>query len=301
LPTPGFHHLHLNAADPDAAILFYTTSFPNTSKSAVAGLPALKTGHVFLLFNKMSKAPSNEQSAFWHFGWTVTNASDYWTRYRTSGAPLMPLYTDEGDSVTFGNEWWPGTLTKSEIPGARARGVRAQSGGYGFLRGPDGVIIEFAGDQPAERFNHVHMYQEHVFCAEMWYEQHLRAPVSAFAIARRPKGGRPSEADCQVPRGEPSWLSLEPQGTIRRPAGGVTFGDVELNWYQRQGAQPLVTSMGQAVDHVGLSVQDLHLWLTTLRGEGVRILREPYRFGAGRAFMIEGPSREAIEILETTQ
>ena len=28
LATPGFHHLHLNAIDPDAAIDFYTRQFP---------------------------------------------------------------------------------------------------------------------------------------------------------------------------------------------------------------------------------------------------------------------------------
>ncbi len=28
LPTPGFHHLHLRAIDPAAAIGFYTRQFP---------------------------------------------------------------------------------------------------------------------------------------------------------------------------------------------------------------------------------------------------------------------------------
>jgi hypothetical protein len=28
--TPGFHHLHLNSVDPDAAIAFYTRLFPTT-------------------------------------------------------------------------------------------------------------------------------------------------------------------------------------------------------------------------------------------------------------------------------
>jgi hypothetical protein len=33
LPTPGFHHLHLNSIDPDAAIAFYTRQFPSTTKA----------------------------------------------------------------------------------------------------------------------------------------------------------------------------------------------------------------------------------------------------------------------------
>lgn len=32
LPTPGFHHLHLNSINPEAAIDFYTKQFPITSK-----------------------------------------------------------------------------------------------------------------------------------------------------------------------------------------------------------------------------------------------------------------------------
>ena len=33
LPAPGFHHLHLNSTDPDAAIAFYVRQFPSTSKT----------------------------------------------------------------------------------------------------------------------------------------------------------------------------------------------------------------------------------------------------------------------------
>ena len=74
LPPPGFHHLHLNSTDPDAAIGFYSRQFPSTSKSSWGGFPALKTGKVFLLFNKVSTPPATEpQTAFWHFGWHVTD------------------------------------------------------------------------------------------------------------------------------------------------------------------------------------------------------------------------------------
>jgi hypothetical protein len=39
-------------------------------------------------------------------------------------------------------------------------------------------------------------------------------------------------------------------------------------------------------------------WVAKLRDEGVKFLEEPYHLGDMRAVMIEGPSREAIEILE---
>ena len=68
LPVPGFHHLHLNSTDPDAAIDFYIRQFPSTSKSSFAGYPALKAGSVYVLFTKVSTPPPTEpQTAIWHF------------------------------------------------------------------------------------------------------------------------------------------------------------------------------------------------------------------------------------------
>ena len=51
-------------------------------------------------------------------------------------------------------------------------------------------------------------------------------------------------------------------------------------------------------DHIALSVTDLDAWVTKLRGEGVTFLAEPYQLGDTRAVMIEGPSREALELVE---
>ena len=54
LPTPGFHHLHLNSADPDAAIDWYTRQFPSTARADWCGYPALKSpNNVLLLFDKV--------------------------------------------------------------------------------------------------------------------------------------------------------------------------------------------------------------------------------------------------------
>ncbi len=296
LPTPSFHHLHLNAADPSRAVAFYATQFPTTAPTTFAGQPALLSGHVLLLFDARAPFAADSQSAYWHFGWHVPSARAAWERYRTTQAPLLPLHTDDGSSVTFSNEWWPGTLTRAGIVAAREKGLRVEANGYGYLGGPDGTRIEFQGDMPAERFNHVHMYQEAVFCAELWYGAHLNAPLSG--AARRSAGRRTDPSDCQAELGEPTWLSLVPEGTRRVPAGGVVFGDVEMNWYQRQGSTPLVSSQGQVMDHVGLGVADLNAWLAKLRREGVRVVREPQSLGDTRSFFIEGPSLELIELVE---
>ena len=56
LPSPTFHHLHLNSVNPDAAINFYTREFPSTSKAGWGGFQALKSPNdVMILFNKVDK------------------------------------------------------------------------------------------------------------------------------------------------------------------------------------------------------------------------------------------------------
>jgi 4-hydroxyphenylpyruvate dioxygenase-like putative hemolysin len=84
---------------------------------------------------------------------------------------------------------------------------------------------------------------------------------------------------------------------LRQPAG-VTFSDVALTWHVQQNEQPLVGSRGHLYDHVALSVNSLDAWIAKLRGEGVKFLGKPYKLGDMRAVMIEGPSLEALELLE---
>jgi hypothetical protein len=114
-------------------------------------------------------------------------------------------------------------------------------------------------------------------------------------------GGPPrSEADCRVERSpDPTWPALETEGLIRVPTAAVMFGDVAFPSYMRQSDAPLAPTRGQLYDHVALSVGDLDAWVAKLRREGVTFLEQPYRLGDTRAVMIEGPSREAIELVET--
>jgi hypothetical protein len=162
------------------------------------------------------------------------------------------------------------------------------------MKGPDDALVEYAGDHPAERFNHVHLYQEDPLCAQLWYQKHLNAPP------RTGWGGVPvTEADCKVPRGaDRTWPSLNREGMFRSPRAGVEFGDVALIWYANQGDRPLAGSRGQLQDHIALSVTDLDAWIDKLRSEGVTLLEDPYPLGDTRAVMIEGPSREALELVE---
>lgn len=305
LARPGFHHLHLNSVDPARAIAFYTQQFATTRAATWAGLPAVQTGNVLLIFNKIATPPPHQpQSAFWHFGWHVVDSHGLYEKYRhVSGLQLLPLYRSEGGEVVWVNtDSWPGMLTRSQIAEAKTKGIKPNPvGGWAYLRGPDDVIVEYHGDFPRERFNHVHMWQEHPFCAERWYQTHLLAAESPSWPMRGGVARPQQNSPCEVPDGEPTWPSLERRGTIRVPPGGVSFDDVEINWYPNQSDTPLASSLGQAIDHVALSVSNLDAWVVALRAQGVKIVREPYALGDTRALQIEGPSREVIELVEKTQ
>jgi len=289
MPPPVFHHLHLNSAAPDAAIVFYTRQFPSTSRASWGGFPALKSpNNVMVLFTKVDLAPPIlPQTAIWHFGWHVTDVRGNLASYTSRpDVRLAPLFTsEEGGSALVSSDTWPGTggilgLTKAQIGNARAEGVKPAGGaGFAYMRGPDDALIEYQGNFPAERFNHVHMYQEE---------------SSAPSYGTRRISAAPSPAI--RPRGAPRPIARD--GMYRTPSAAVTFGDVALTWYMRQGERPLAGTRGHLYDHIALGVVDLDRWIAKLRGEGVVFLEGPYRLGDSRAVMIEGPSREAIELAE---
>ena len=163
LPTPGFHHLHLNSVDPDAAIDWYTRQFPSTRRADWCGYPALQSPNdVLVLFDKVDAAPTSEpQSAIWHFGWHVTDARASLETFKARPeVTLLPLYTtDAGGSVLISSDTWPGTggvpgRTAAQIEEARRGGIRpAGGGGFVYMQGPDNALVEFAGKEMIDAFD----------------------------------------------------------------------------------------------------------------------------------------------------
>lgn len=314
LPAPAFHHLHLNSINPAAAIDFYTKAFPSTSKTTFAGQPALKSpNNVLVLFNKVATPPATQPTtAFWHFGWHVTDERATLDRFLTQGVPLLPLYTGEGTNTVFiSSDTYPGTggvlgLTRTQIADAKANGVKPAGGaGFAYLRGPDDALVEYQGNMPAERFNHVHVYQDQPYCAALWYQTHLNvAPPAARAgsASAQASAGQAvrTEANCKVERGpDKTFPALDWDGMYRTPAVQTTiFGDVSLYFYMNQGDAPAPPTRGHLMDHMAVSVANLDAWFAKLKSENVTILEQPYKIGETRAFMINGPSNEAIEVIE---
>ncbi len=303
LPPPHFHHLALNSTDPDAAIDFYRKEFSSTARTSWEGLPALMSpSHVLIVFQKVAAPPPSdpEITAYWHFGWAVPDSRKSLELFRAQNLPV-PFYTDDrGDYVGISSDTWPYPpgvpgRTKAQIAEAITQHLEPRRvSGNGYVFGPDHAIVEFTGDAP-ERFDHVHMWQDDPLCAQLWYVTHLEATPRRGPALSAPI----TEENCKTPRGpDPSWPSLDKKGTYRFPTSGVSFDDVAMNWYMNQTGMPLAPTLGHLMDHVTLSVSDLDAWTAKLAREGVVFLRRPYRIGATRAVMIEGPSHEAIQLVE---
>jgi hypothetical protein len=203
----------------------------------------------------------------------------------------------DGKLVDMSSDTLPGLVTQEQILEMRAKGVQpAREGGFGYLRGPDGAMIENAQAGTVERFNHVHMYHEHPLCAMQWYATHLGAKITpgpdANAIAALGSG------DCHTKTyAPPTWPSFAKTGFVRDPSGSVLFDDIAILIRPWPGGG-LVTTRGKLVDHWAVSTPDLAATVTRLKGEGVKVLEDIRPWGTTRAAMIEGPDRVAIELVE---
>ena len=295
------HHVHLNSVDPAKAAAYYPKPFALTAtKTTFNGYEAVKTGNVYLLFTKVATTPQNEltgpQTSVWHFGWNTPDSRKYDENFRKMGLQIAQMWdAADGKLVDMSSDTLPGLPTQEQILEMRAKGVQpAREGGFGYLRGPDGIMIENAQAGTVERFNHIHMYHEHPICAMQWYIMHLGATLPAG------RGGAPGTlppGDCKQLYAPPTWPSFAKTGFVRDPAGAVFFDDISISIRPWPGGG-LVSTRGHVVDHWALSVADLDSTVTRLKGEGVKFLEEIHPWGNMRAAMIEGPDRVAIELVE---
>ena len=165
-PTPAFHHVHLNSLDPAAAMAFYTKTFDVTKKTNLAGLDAVQSDNMYLLFHKASTAPLiAPDSAIWHFGWGSTDMEADYKKHLAAGVSFHTPMTRLGS----------GTL-------------------FAYMKGPDGALVEINSSQ-TRAFIHVHLYSDAPLCAAEWYQKHLGAVSRATA---------PRTGPCEVPFAAPS-------------------------------------------------------------------------------------------------
>jgi len=172
-----FHHVHLNSVNPDAAADYYTKVFTTSVKTTFNGEVAVRTVNgPYLLFTKVNRPPPTQpQSAIWHFGWNTPDSRAYLERFHTMKLDVAPMYADpERTVIEISSDALPNFPTTARIGELRSQGVQPlRIGGFQYLRGPDGSLVENAGNFPSEYFNHVHMFHEDPACAQLWYATHL--------------------------------------------------------------------------------------------------------------------------------
>jgi len=298
-----FHHVHLNSVNPAAAAEYYPKPFAQSAtKTTFNGFEAVKTGNIYILFTKVGAPPQNEltgpQTSVWHFGWNTPNSREYNEKFRAMGLTIAQMWdAADGKLVDLSSDTLPGFPTQEQILELRAKGVQpTRQGGFGYLRGPDGAMIENAQAGTTERFNHVHMYHEHPRCAMDWYVAHLgaRMPQGRGGAAPAPAESGDCHTKLYAP---PTWPSFAKTGFVRDPAGGVNIDDISISIRPWPGGG-LVSTRGKLVDHWAVSTADLDATVARLKRENVKFLEEIHPWGSARAAMIEGPDRIAIEIVE---
>jgi catechol 2,3-dioxygenase-like lactoylglutathione lyase family enzyme len=316
-PSPAgmtrFHHVHLNSVNPKEAAEYYSKPFAASAmRTTFNGYEAVKTGDLHILFAKVNSAPKSElmapQSAVWHFGWNTPDSQQYNQKFRSMGLKIAQMWdSNDGRLIDMSTDMplLPGPSnaflatevypTQEQIFELRAQGAQpTRKGGFGYLRGPDGAMIENA-QGTVERFNHMHMYHEHPQCAMIWYVTYLDATLPAGRGGA--PGMMPTAENCKRPYSPPTFPSFAKSGFVREPRGGVSFGDISISMVPWPGGG-LQSTRGYVVDHFAIGVSDLDARMARMKSAGVKVLEDIHPWGSMRAAMVEGPDRAAIELVE---
>ena len=267
-PLAHFHHLHLNATDPAAAINFYTTKF-DCEKGRFAGLlDGVWAQKSWMLFAKASSPPTWElTSAIWHFGWGAEDMKATYQKQLDSGTKFFTPLTDISD-------------IGGGPAGATGRFF------YAYVEGPDHALIEL-NTASHHRFGHLHMFSEDPAAAGEWYIKHFGA---VGRVRREPRVYR------DVPIGPSASFMMDNVNMIIYPTAYSRKAYPE-HWKNQK---EMSSTKGHVVDHVGFSVDNLAETLERLRKDGVKVTDEIKSAAGGKikyAF-IEGPDKIRIELVE---
>ena len=269
-PLAHFHHVHLNATDPAAAIDFYTTKF-DSEKARFAGLmDAVWAQKSWLLFTKASAPPKAEiTSTIWHIGWGAENMKETYQKQLDSGTKFTTPLTDISD-----------------IGGGNAQGVFF----YAYVDGPDHQLIEL-NTANHHHFGHIHLLSKDPIAAGEWY-------IKEFGLTRR--GSGPPSRQPRMYRGyqiAPSMsLMMDNVNIIIFPWEYAQKEWPDL-WKDRTDFE---STKGHVTDHVGFGVDNLDQTLARLKSDGVKVTDEPRSVAGGKVkfAFIEGPDHIRIELVE---
>jgi catechol 2,3-dioxygenase-like lactoylglutathione lyase family enzyme len=257
-PKAHFHHIHLNATDPDAAMNFYTAKFDCEKAQFGGRTDAVWAQKSWILFTKVqAKPPSDTVSAIWHFGWGAEDMQATYRKQLDAGTRFQTPITDISDLA----------------------GKPPESFFFAYVDGPDHALIEL-NTAAHHRFGHLHLLSADPVVAGEWYKKYFG--VTGYIGPRRPR----------VYRG----VHVEPMASLQMDNVNIIIFPVEYArdampdlWKDRVTFEP---TKGRVVDHLAFSVDHLRETVERLRKDGVTVAEE-----SSSAF-IEGPDKISIELVE---
>jgi catechol 2,3-dioxygenase-like lactoylglutathione lyase family enzyme len=266
-----FHHLHLNATDPQAAIDFYTSKF-DCEKGRFAGLlDGVWAQKSWMLFTKVAKPPvADLNSAVWHFGWGAEDMKATYQKQLDMGTKFFTPLTDISD--IGGNKGATGLFY------------------YAYVQGPDGALIEL-NTANHHHFGHLHLFSADPVAAAEWYKKYLGAKSrSTRPPSREPRFYR----DIQI--GPSVSLMSDNVNIIIYPVEYARKAYPEA-W---KGKTEIESTKGHVMDHIGFSFDNLAEAVERLRKDGVKVTEEIRSVANGKVkfAFIEGPDKIRIELVE---
>jgi hypothetical protein len=124
---------------------------------------------------------------------------------------------------------------------------------------------------------HVHLRSLAPARAAMWYRDTLGAHIELPPLPRRREPALPAPEH-------------------RMPEALIAVGGLPLLVYRTEG--PLLSSIGQRIDHLAFVCADLPVTLALLEARGVAVISGPKTSEGIRSAMIAGPDQIPIELLE---
>ncbi|MGD9719611.1 MAG: VOC family protein [Pirellulales bacterium] len=258
-----FHHVLINALDPERSIRFYSRVFGATPIKFRGVSDALFVEKSFILFHKVAEPPdATLNTGIWHIGWggvDVKNEYEWWKRHN------VPIHTP-----------------LSPLPGA--------DNFYMYVQGPDKELIEI-NTMGHHRFAHVHFFCDDVNATVDWYARHLGIKPRRVHV-KKPAGEMSTLAGI--------WMNFIQCDNVSMIFFGKPDATPPPRWWPDEPLQQIQPTKSRPIDRIGFSYRKLEPLFERMKADGATIvepitLRPEYKL---KSFLAQAPDGVTIEIVE---
>jgi catechol 2,3-dioxygenase-like lactoylglutathione lyase family enzyme len=258
-----FHHVMINAIDPDRSIQFYSRVFGAQPIKFRGVADALFTEKSFILFNKVDSPPDPKlNTGIWHIGWggvDVKNEFEWWKRHNVDfHTPLSPLP---------GNDNF-----------------------YMYIHGPDKELIEI-NTMGHHRFAHVHFFCTDVNDVVGWYAKYLGIRPRRLQVPK-PQGDMSTRGGI--------WINVIQCDNVTMIFFGKPDATPPPRWWPDEPLVDIQPTKGRPIDRIAFSYRDIGPEFERMKAAGAEIIepiteRPQYKL---KSFLVQGPEKVTIEVVE---